>query len=480
MLIEKNDTEHKNRKALVLAGGGIRVAYQVGILKAMEENGLTFNLVDGTSGGIFNAAMLASGHAVDKMIDKWKSLPIKYFASLARFSDYLTPWKLKGLGDADNIQRKVLPHFEVEVDRINKLDLPISFSLCNFSNKTVQAIPAREVKEKHLLAGVSLPILMPALQVGKDWFIDAVWVKDANLMEAVRRGAEEIWLIWGIGNYPSYFSGALHQYVHSIEMSANGALWEEFEQIKLINRAIEKGYSEFGQQQKIKVFIIKPNFPLPLDPELFLRKITSRDLINMGYQDAKRYLLTNQNTGEKLDKQATQTRDAGDYLAIRLQYTGNLLFKDKLEKVKYYVLLRFSVLESLEQLEVYSSVYLGYYNKEFLGGKHEVSVKSLGAFFNLETTSTLTIEGREYTMIANIHCKGPWYCLAGLDFKTAEIILYPRHEADPKVLMEGRLYQSLGSRLNAGWNALAKKKNGARGGIRFKFNLIKNMLQHEV
>lgn len=480
MLIEKNHNEHKNHKALILAGGGIRVAYQAGILKALEEEGMTFDHVDGTSGGIFNAAMLASGHAVDEMIDKWKSLPIKHFASLARFSDYLTPWKLKGLGDADNIQKKVLPHFGVKMDRIKKLNLPISFSLCNFSNKTVQSIPAKEIKEKHLLAGVSLPILMPALQVGKDWFIDAVWIKDANMMEAVRRGAEEIWLIWGIGNYPSYFSGALHQYVHSIEMSANGALWEEFEQIKLINKAIERGDNEFGQQQKIKVFIIKPNFPLPLDPELFLKKITCRDLINMGYQDAKRYLRGKQHSGEHLDSHATQTNDTGNYLAIRLQYTGNLILKDKLEKVKYFVLLRFSTTGSHQQLEVFSSVYLGFYQKEFLGGMHEIRLKSQETFSRLETITTLTIEGKEYTMIGNIHCKGPWYWLAGLDFKVAEITIYPKHEADPKVLLDGKLHQSFGSRLNATWNALAKKKNGGRGGINFKFNLIKKMIQHEV
>jgi len=469
-----------NHRSLILAGGGIRVAYQAGILKAMEEEGLTFGHVDGTSGGIFNAAMLASGLSVDQMIEKWRTLPVGYFASLARFRDYLRPWKLKGLGDADNIQLKVFPHFGVQLDTIKGLGLPITFSLCNFSNKTIQAVSAKEVDEKHLLAGVSLPILMPALKIGKDWFIDAVWIKDANLMEAVRRGAEEIWLAWGIGNYPTYFSGALHQYVHSIEMSANGALWEEFEQIRLINRAIERGDAVFGQRQPIKVFLIKPHFPLPLDPELFLKKISNRDLINMGYQDAKKYFLKVPDAGEKLDILATQTRDTGDYLCFRLQFTGGLEFKKKLDTVKYFVFLRFSFLSDQQQLEVFSSLYLGHYQKEFLAGIHEIKVKYLGSLTQLETITTLTIEGKEWLLIAKMSSKGPWYWLAGLDFKVSEITLRPKNEADSEMVMEGRLQQSFVSRLRSTWTALAKKQNGGRGSMRLKFNLIKKMMQHEV
>ena len=49
------------RRSLVLAGGGIRVAYQAGVLVALEEAGLRFHHADGTSGGTFNLAMLLSG-----------------------------------------------------------------------------------------------------------------------------------------------------------------------------------------------------------------------------------------------------------------------------------------------------------------------------------------------------------------------------------------------------------------------------------
>ena len=49
------------KRALILAGGGMRVAYHAGVLRAFEEAGLCFSHVDGTSGGIINTGMVLSG-----------------------------------------------------------------------------------------------------------------------------------------------------------------------------------------------------------------------------------------------------------------------------------------------------------------------------------------------------------------------------------------------------------------------------------
>ena len=59
------------RRALILAGGGMRVAYQAGVLKALQLAGLTFCHGDGTSGGIMNLAMLLSGLTPDDMCRRW-------------------------------------------------------------------------------------------------------------------------------------------------------------------------------------------------------------------------------------------------------------------------------------------------------------------------------------------------------------------------------------------------------------------------
>src|SRR6201999_587446 len=89
-----------------------------------------------------------------------------------------------------------------------------------------------EIDEDLLVAGVSLPLLMPPVAHRGSLYTDSVWIKDANPTEAVRRGAEELWLVWCIGNSGVYRSGAFNQYVHMIELSANGKLFEEFDHLR--------------------------------------------------------------------------------------------------------------------------------------------------------------------------------------------------------------------------------------------------------
>ena len=480
MLIDRQQNDKTPKRALVLAGGGMRVAYQAGVMKAMEEDGLVFSHADGASGGIFNAAMLASGLSIDEIMDKWKSLNFNNFTSFVKLKEYFTPWRLRALGDADGIRDKVLPHFGVKPTTINSLKLPVTFSVCNFTQKKVDTITTEGVEENHLLAGVSLPILMPALKVKNNWFIDAVWIKDANLMEAVRRGAENIWLVWGIGNYPTYLPGSLNQYVHSIEMSANGALFEEFEQIKWINKLIALGHSPFGQRSEIQVFIVKPQLPLPLDPELFLKKITARSLINMGYQDTKNYLLTKPENGETLDYKATQTIDSGDYLCLPMQFSGMLSQNDKQHKVGFHIYLRKTCGNNENKIEAFTSLYFEDSAREYIGGitRVEISGTSLGHLIEIE--SELIIDGKSLLLKTQLSCPSPWYWLAGLAFKSATVSIHSQKEGEDSVYMDGKLYQSFFSRLKAVGLSLAKKKNGSNGGIKFKFLMVRKILQNEV
>jgi predicted acylesterase/phospholipase RssA len=480
MLTDKQQNDQPLKRALVLAGGGMRVAYQAGVMKAMEEEGLVFSHADGASGGIFNAAMLASGLSVDEIMDRWKSLNFNHFTSLVKLKEYFTPWRLKGLGDADGIRDKVLPHFGVKPETIKSLKLPVTFSVCNFTRKKVETIATDRVEENHLLAGVSLPILMPALKVKNDWFIDAVWIKDANLMEAVRRGAEDIWLVWGIGNYPSYLPGSLNQYVHSIEMSANGALFEEFEQIKWINKLIELGKSPFGQSRSIQVFIVKPELPLPLDPELFLKKITARFLISMGYQDAKNYLLTKPEKGETLDDKATQTTDSGDYLCLPMQFSGMLLENKEQHKVVFHIYLRKTCGNVENKIEAFTSLYFDDSAREYIGGVTNVKITEKAHEYFISIETELILHGKAFLLHAQLRCPGPWYWLAGLAFKSTEISMHPKKEVNNSVYMEGKLYQSFISRLKALGLSLAKKKNGSNGGIKFKFIMVRKILKNEI
>src|ERR1051325_2904984 len=279
------------KRAVILAGGGMRVAYHAGALRAMMEAGLRFSHVDGTSGGIINSAMVLSGLTPIEMCDRWRTFKVNDAVSPMPFHEYLKGSHLMAMCDADGVVNKMFPHLGIDVGKINSAEgMTGTFNVCNFTRKTNEAIPNDRVDMDFLVAGMSLPIFMPPIRKGDVWYTDSVWLKDANLMEAVQRGAEELWVLWIINNTPEFKTGFFNQYVHMIEMSANGSLIDEFERIKDLNARIERGERPFGHERPIKLHLIRPATALPLDPDLYLNRITTAGLIDLGYADARRYL----------------------------------------------------------------------------------------------------------------------------------------------------------------------------------------------
>ena len=65
----------RRKRSLILAGGGIKVAFQAGVLQVwLDEAGLTFDHADGASGGTFNLAMYCQGMTGRKIADNWRNL----------------------------------------------------------------------------------------------------------------------------------------------------------------------------------------------------------------------------------------------------------------------------------------------------------------------------------------------------------------------------------------------------------------------
>jgi predicted acylesterase/phospholipase RssA len=287
------------RRSLILAGGGMRVAYQAGVLLALEEEGLTFFHGDGTSGGTMNLAMLLSGHTPAEMCERWRTLNVRDFVSFLRIKRYLGSLNWPAFGGAEGLTGRVYPHLGIDVERIRGAQgIEGTFNVCDYGEKTNWAVPHREIDEQLLVAGVSLPMMMPPVARDGRLLLDSVWIKDANPSEAVRRGAEELWLVWCIGNTATYRPGAFNQYVHMIELSANGGLSEELAHLR----------AELGSDLPV-LHVIKPEYPLPLDPDFYFGRIDASALIAMGYRDAKRYLAERLEGGVEWGPSATKMRD---------------------------------------------------------------------------------------------------------------------------------------------------------------------------
>jgi NTE family protein len=280
------------RRALILAGGGIRVAWQTGVVIALDEAGIDFEHGDGTSGGIFTLGMMLSGLTPAEMGERWRGVNVLRFVSLLPLRDYLrSPTDWPAFGGSSGIRRKILPQLGINVARVNRATgMTGSFNVADFRTKQCVAIPHPEVDEELLIAGVSLAGLMPAIRRRGRMWTDAVWIKDANLTDSVRRGCSELWMAWCIGNTPRWGNGLLEQYVHMIELSATGGLTSELEWIADLNARRALGEPLLDSTDRVVLHVIKPRLPLPLDPEFVSGRIDAETLIAMGYRDAWAYL----------------------------------------------------------------------------------------------------------------------------------------------------------------------------------------------
>lgn len=224
---------------MILAGGGLKIAYQAGCLQVLrDEAGLEFDHVDAASGGCFNAALWANGYSGTEIADLWRAMdPADFFALNARGLRKLL-WT-RSIGTSAGIKTVIRNDWKLDFERIRKCRGPqFTFNVHNFTRKTLVTLDQSQMTEDYLLACVALAMWFPPVVVDGDIYFDAVWCRDANVAEAVHRGADEIWAIWTVSNLADYRDGFLAQYFHIIEGGATTKFFEEWAEIAAVNEAI--------------------------------------------------------------------------------------------------------------------------------------------------------------------------------------------------------------------------------------------------
>ncbi|SRR5579875_928734 len=279
-----------HRRSLILAGGGIKVAFQAGVLQVwLDEAGLEFHHVDGASGGVFNLAMMCQGMSGTQIADNWRNLdPLAGIsfnpAQLARLA------YAESLFTLDAYRSRVFPKWGLDWNRIRTTALNATFNVFNFSRKELEVIEPRNMSEDLLVACVSLPMWFPPVRIGGETFIDAVFLTDANLEEAINRGADELWVIWTVSEKDEWHPGFVANYFQIIETSADGHYKAMRRRIEANNTAVANGRAgEFGRFIAVK--------ELKADVALHYLVDFSQDrlieTVNLGVQRAREWCRAN-------------------------------------------------------------------------------------------------------------------------------------------------------------------------------------------
>ncbi|HKY45452.1 MAG TPA: patatin-like phospholipase family protein [Pyrinomonadaceae bacterium] len=246
-------TNGNKKRSLILAGGGIKVSFQAGVLQVwLDEAGLTFDHVDAASGGVFNLAMMCQGMSGLEIANNWRNLNPRGGISFNPAS-FLNLLYAESLFTLDNYRKHVFPGWGLDWDKIRASKLKATFNVVNFSTKTLEVIEPKDMTEDLLCASVSLPMWFPPVQINGQTYIDAVYLTDANIEEAIRRGADELWVIWTVSDKDEWHPGFVATYFQIIETTAVGHYRAALKRIFDNNTAIAAGQpGEYGRHIEVK------------------------------------------------------------------------------------------------------------------------------------------------------------------------------------------------------------------------------------
>lgn len=253
--------ERSPRRSLVMAGGGVKVAFQAGVLQVwLDEAGIEFFHADGASGGVFNLAMWCQGMTGTDIADNWRGhSPLR--GAQPNWRGWLALPFAESLFRLDRFRRNVFADWGLNWESIRATDRQATFNLYNFSAHEHVVVPAAEITEDLLVSAVSLPMWFPPVSVDGDTYIDAVFATDANLIQGVRRGADELWVVWTVSERGEWRRGFLAQYFQIIEAAANSRLRADLRRIDENNAAIAAGGTgEFGRHVEVK--LLRAEVPL--------------------------------------------------------------------------------------------------------------------------------------------------------------------------------------------------------------------------
>ncbi|MGH9391302.1 MAG: patatin-like phospholipase family protein, partial [Vicinamibacteria bacterium] len=179
----------KSKTVFILGGGAALGSHQAGALRCLEERGIRPDAIVGSSIGVVNSCVYATGGArlVEEAWSKFRSLP-----SIVTFS--LRQNLL--LGKSIFSQKKLHDRIERSIDfpKIFEGPLDLEFIMINLSRGEAMIRGNRTEKSWEDFrtvsrCGYAIPILFPPVRHDGDYWVDGAFAWNIPLSHAVKKGA---------------------------------------------------------------------------------------------------------------------------------------------------------------------------------------------------------------------------------------------------------------------------------------------------
>jgi predicted patatin/cPLA2 family phospholipase len=234
------------KRALILAGGGLKVAFQAGVLQVWLDEArdggkrLEFMHADGASGGVFQLAMWCQGMSGHRIAENWRRTSPIHAGLELNYRGWL---RAESLFTMRKFRTRVLHDtWGLDWQRIQASTRSATFNVFDVSGQRLVTLPPAQMNEDLLVAATSLPGWYPPVTVRGRTYIDGVLATDANLEAAIAAGANELWVVWTVSTAGRWRNGPVAEYFQVIvEACANGALHRDLDRIARSNQAHAEG-----------------------------------------------------------------------------------------------------------------------------------------------------------------------------------------------------------------------------------------------
>jgi NTE family protein len=181
------------KRALILAGGGSRGAFQIGVYKYLAERNWIPDIICGTSVGAINAAGIGSGLDASSLVRLWTTYNRRkmYRHNLIPFLSYfLSGRALKPLLDTRLMQSMVSDH--VDFDHLKHNRTKVVISTVNLLTSRPCFFDNSQIRLEHIMASGAMPILFPWQYIDGVPHWDGGTMANIPLQPALDFGADEI------------------------------------------------------------------------------------------------------------------------------------------------------------------------------------------------------------------------------------------------------------------------------------------------
>ncbi|WP_025761807.1 patatin-like phospholipase family protein [Dyadobacter tibetensis] len=289
-------------KALVLGGGSMKGAFQVGAIQAVMEKGFEPDMIYGISVGALNTTFLIneSGAQYAENSDiNWKVAGRKllefWIHNITHPQDISTlrsrmllgvntlRSKFDGLLDPSPLQNLIRNH--INLDYIHQSPVFCKVGAVNLESGAIKYVSKDEDTFMEFVnASSSIPMLMPTVEINNEFYLDGGMREVAPVRQAIEDGATEIVLVACHSPHLYQPEGlnaqnliTLVERVRDITVNQivnSNIQWAE----SFVDRSILRG-------KPMSLTVIRPSEPLILDLQHFTSEDISRLLVE-GYKEA--------------------------------------------------------------------------------------------------------------------------------------------------------------------------------------------------